>query len=82
MAAAFRSGVTVGQISTAYGVSAEWAMKLIRERLGVEAVGEIIEMRHYNTCEMCGLRIGVDDEYAIVNDKRVHMDCVGEHLDT
>jgi hypothetical protein len=38
MAAAFRSGVTPHRISTAYGMSPDWALKIITEQLGKEAV--------------------------------------------
>lgn len=44
MAAAFRSGVPVRTIASAYGMSQEWAMKLIEEQLGREAVLEVHEM--------------------------------------
>lgn len=44
MAAAFRSGVPVAEIAGAYGLSLDWAMKLIEEQLGREAVLEVHEM--------------------------------------
>lgn len=38
MAASYRAGVPVGRIANAYGMSVEWAFKLIKEQLGDEAV--------------------------------------------
>lgn len=43
MASAFRSGIPVNQIARAYYISPEWAMKLITEQMGKEAVLEVHE---------------------------------------
>jgi hypothetical protein len=52
MAAAFRSGITPNRIASAYGMSPEWAMKLITEQLGKEAVTEIVEHQHERIASM------------------------------
>ena len=41
MASAFRSGVPAQRIANAYGISGQWAMKIISEQMGKEAVLEV-----------------------------------------
>lgn len=50
MAAAFRSGVPAQTIARAYGISGEWAMNLITEQMGREAVVEV-QQTYWSTDE-------------------------------
>jgi hypothetical protein len=83
MAQAFRTGVPLPTIASGYGMSQEWAMKLIQEQLGLEAVRDVQEQHRVGyiiTCEMCHEPIADDDWTEYVNDNRVHHYCLMEVL--
>lgn len=78
MAAAFRSGVPLPTIAAAYGMSQQWALKLIQEQFGLDAVREVQEAHRVGyepDCDMCGNPVA-DDQYEFVNDQKVHSDCL------
>ena len=79
MATAYRSGVPLLTIAQGYGMGQEWALKLIQEQLGQEAVREVQIMHRVGwlpDCEMCGDPVADDEAREYVNDRPVHHDCL------
>jgi hypothetical protein len=78
MAALYAEGVPILEIAQAYGMSQEWAMKVIQTQLGLEAVRAVQEKYRVGqtpACDMCGEPIG-DDQADIVNGQPVHSTCL------
>lgn len=78
MAAAFRSGVPVRAIAAAYGISQDWAMKVIQEQLGRESMGELIKLFMVGACEICGDDIEPGQEIERIDGRALHARCVEE----
>ena len=80
MADSFKAGIPPTLIADGYRISPDWAMKLIREQLGDDAVGEVIDMFRVRICEFCGERITKYESTERVNGNPVHTDCLMSQL--